>query len=51
MANVQIHYCMKCKEKQEIDDAEQIEMKNGRAAVKGTCSECGTKTFKIGEMT
>ncbi len=43
-------YCMKCKAKREIKDAEQIKMKNGKPAVKGTCSKCGTKMFKIGTM-
>ena len=26
----------------------QIIMKNGRSAISGTCSVCGTKMFKIG---
>ena len=26
----------------------QIIMKNGRNAISGTCSDCGTKMFKIG---
>lgn len=40
-------HCMKCKEKREMNDAEQVEMKNGRQAMKGTCSVCSTKMFKI----
>lgn len=43
-------HCMKCKEKREIKDAEQIKMANGRDAVRGLCSDCGTKMFKIGKM-
>tara|TARA_Y100000034_G_C6697017_1_gene307173 strand:- start:393 stop:539 length:147 start_codon:yes stop_codon:yes gene_type:complete len=43
-------HCMKCKEKREIKDAEQVKMKNGRDAVKGTCVKCDTKMFKIGKM-
>lgn len=43
-------YCMKCKEKREMKDAKQGKMKNGRDCVKGTCSKCGTKMFKIGKM-
>ncbi len=42
-----IGYCMKCKEKREIEGAEQVEMKNGRPAMKGTCGTCGTGMFKI----
>lgn len=41
-------YCMKCKEKREMKDAEKVTMKNGRPATKGTCPVCGTKMFKIG---
>lgn len=41
-------YCVKCKQKREIKDAVQIQMKNGRPATEGKCPECGTKMFKIG---
>jgi hypothetical protein len=41
-------YCVKCKEKREIQDAQEITMKNGKPAVQGTCPVCGTKIFKIG---
>ena len=41
-------YCVKCKEKREIKDAQEITMKNGKPAVQGICPECGTKIFKIG---
>lgn len=40
-------HCMKCKEKREMNDTEEVVMKNGRAAMKGLCSVCGTKMFKI----
>lgn len=40
-------HCMKCKEKREMKDTEEVEMKNGRKAMKGICKECGTKMFKI----
>jgi Zn finger protein HypA/HybF involved in hydrogenase expression len=43
-------YCMKCKAKQEIKDAKQDKMANGRDCVKGSCPTCGTKMFKIGKM-
>lgn len=46
-----IGYCMKEKLKREIKNAEKVtfKMKNGkeRAAVKGICSVCGTKMYKI----
>ena len=41
-------YCVKCKSKREIKDAQSITMKNGRPATQGLCPECGTKIFKIG---
>jgi Zn finger protein HypA/HybF involved in hydrogenase expression len=41
-------YCVKCKTKREISDAQQITMKNGRPATEGKCPVCGTKMFKIG---
>jgi len=42
-------YCVKCKAKREIKDAQEITMKNGRPATQGLCPECGTKIFKIGK--
>jgi RNase P subunit RPR2 len=42
-------YCMKCRAKREMKDTEEITMKNGRPATRGTCSVCGTKMFKIGK--
>lgn len=41
-------YCVKCKEKREMKDAQEIKMKNGKPAVQGICPVCGTKMFKIG---
>lgn len=40
-------YCVKCKAKREMKDAKQVEMANGRKAMKGTCTKCGTGMFKI----
>jgi RNase P subunit RPR2 len=41
-------YCVKCKGKKEMKDAQEIKMKNGRPAVTGKCPVCGTKMFRIG---
>jgi hypothetical protein len=41
-------YCVKDKEKVEVQNPEQIIMKNGKPALKGTCPKCGTKVFRIG---
>jgi len=42
-----IAYCIKCKEKREMLDTERVTMKNGRPALKGTCSVCGTGMYKM----
>ncbi|MEM3444899.1 MAG: DUF5679 domain-containing protein [Thermoplasmata archaeon] len=41
-------YCMKCRKKVEMKDAQKITMKNGKPAMQGVCPNCGTKVFKIG---
>jgi len=47
MAEDKIAYCVKCKHKVKVQDPKEVTMKNGMPAVKGTCSECGTKVFAI----
>ena len=42
-------WCMKCKAKREMKNAAKVTMKNGRPAMSGVCSKCGTKMFKIGD--
>lgn len=42
-------YCLKCREKREITNPEQVTLKNGRPATKGDCPTCGTKMFRIGK--
>jgi len=44
-------YCVKCKEKREISNPQEVSMKRkggktGRAMT-GTCPTCGTKMFRI----
>ncbi|MBU0615090.1 MAG: hypothetical protein KJ601_03275 [Nanoarchaeota archaeon] len=39
--------CMKCKKEVEIKNPEEVVMKNGMKAAKGTCGACGTKVFRI----
>jgi hypothetical protein len=41
-------YCVKDKQKVEIQGAKQITMKNGKPATQGTCPICGGKVFRIG---
>ena len=40
-------YCVKCRAKSEMVDAEKVTMKNGRPAMKGKCAKCGTGMYKI----
>ena len=40
-------YCVKCKAKKDIKDAQETTMKNGRKAMKGKCPDCGTGMFRI----
>lgn len=40
-------YCVKCKASTEIKDPQKVTMKNGREALKGVCSKCGTGVYKI----
>jgi hypothetical protein len=41
-------YCVKDKRKVEVLNPQRITMKNGKAALQGTCPICGGKVFKIG---
>ena len=40
-------YCVKCKEKRLVANPQSTIMKNGRSAIKGTCSVCACKVFRI----
>jgi len=48
MADAVMGYCVKCKEKREMQDATEVTMKNGKKASKGKCPVCGTSMFRIG---
>jgi len=49
--NVITGYCVFEKKKnREIKNPKQIKMKNGRAAVRGTCGSCGKPIFRIGAI-
>jgi DNA topoisomerase I len=41
-------YCVKCREKREIQDPVADYNKAGAPVTKGTCSHCGTKVFRMG---
>lgn len=43
-------YCLKCRSKREMKDTIPVTMKNGKTAVQGTCTVCGTKMYRIGRL-
>jgi DNA topoisomerase-1 len=43
-----IAYCVKCKEKREMDQPEAVYTANGTPGTRGQCSVCATKMFKMG---
>ncbi|MCV0430970.1 MAG: DUF5679 domain-containing protein [Nitrosopumilus sp.] len=43
-------YCVKCKIKRIIKNPEETIIKNGRPGIRGTCSICNSKVFRIGKM-
>ncbi len=40
-------YCVKCRATKEITNPQQVTLKNGTAALQGTCPQCGTKLTRI----
>jgi hypothetical protein len=43
-------YCTTCKENVPIADASYVKMANGRAIIKGNCSNCGLELIKASIM-
>ncbi len=43
-------YCARCKTKRKIKNPKKTTMKNGRVAVKGFCSVCNCKVFRVGKI-
>ncbi len=39
--------CMRCKEEVDVTNPQEVEIKPGTWAVKGTHAKCGTKVFRI----
>jgi len=44
-----IAYCVKCKEKREMDAPQAVFTSKGVPAIKGRCPVCGTTLFRMGE--
>jgi DNA repair exonuclease SbcCD ATPase subunit len=43
-------YCEQCEAQRQTVDLQQITMRNGRPATRGTCPVCGSHLFKIGSL-
>lgn len=41
-------YCMKCREKREMKEPQEVTLKNGREAMQGACTVCSTKITVMG---
>jgi hypothetical protein len=42
-------YCLKCRAHRDINDPQEVSLKNGRTATRGKCSVCGSTVFRIGK--
>lgn len=40
-------YCVKEKTQKPMKDAKEVTLKNGKRALQGVCSSCGTKMMKF----
>ncbi len=40
-------YCINCKTLKEIEDPQDVTLKNGRKAYKGKCPDCGRTIYKL----
>ncbi len=40
-------YCVKEKAQKPMKDAKEVTLKNGKKAIQGVCSSCGTKMMKF----
>jgi hypothetical protein len=43
-------YCVKCREKKEMQNITETKLKNDRPAFYGNCGVCKTKMFRIGDL-
>jgi len=40
-------YCVKCRNKKQTDEFEEVTTKNNRKAAKSKCPDCGTGMYRI----
>lgn len=48
MSNTTQAYCVKCREKREMNNATPVYTETGRPGMSGVCPVCGTKMFRMG---
>ena len=46
-SNVVMGYCVKEKAQKPMKDSQEVTLKNGKKALQGVCSSCGTKMMKF----
>lgn len=42
-------YCLKCRTQREMQNPQNVTMKNGKPATRGKCPVCGTQMYRIGK--
>jgi hypothetical protein len=40
-------YCFKCKSQRELNQANEVTMKNKRRAMRGQCAACGSTVYRF----
>lgn len=47
LVNGALGYCMKCRDRRQLVEVEEIILPNGRLAITGRCAVCGTRTQRM----
>ena len=47
---VLVCYCVRCKQRQSVEDLEQAVTRNGRYLIRGTCSHCQGRVTCFGKL-
>lgn len=42
-------YCLKCRTQREMQNPQNVTMRNGKPATRGKCPVCGTQMYRIGK--
>ncbi|MFL2761448.1 MAG: DUF5679 domain-containing protein [Dehalococcoidia bacterium] len=43
-------FCLRCRVNSDIIECREVKLKNGRTALHGKCSICGSSLFRIGKI-